>query len=95
LTISAGKTRSNTNYIVNCNAQAKKILGYNKSELLGSELSLIQEEMFEKAHFFAFKGYMEDWSMESNLPELCIYPQTKTGFLKSMDIKVRIQPSLD
>ena len=57
---------------------------------MGSELSLIQQEMFEQAHVHAFKAYMEGWSMESSMPELCIYPQTKTGFFKSMDLKVRI-----
>ena len=52
LTISAAL--DGQNMITNCGSQAKKLLKYDKYELIGNELSLIQEDAFRDSHNHGF-----------------------------------------
>jgi PAS domain S-box-containing protein len=91
---SSGNLRS-CGTITNCNGEITQILGFNKNDIIGQNVSKLMPKCYADVHDKFINNYFETAKDKIINMDRIVFPQNKQGYVVPCTLLIKVLPNLD
>ena len=81
--------------VVNCNYEISRLLGFNKNDVIGQNITRILPKVFLDLHDGFIRRFMETSESNAIGVERLVFPMKKAGYIIPCTILIKVIPNLD